>query len=474
MDDDIRSRLRGGGRGFRSERPSAAYRPTPRPAPEIRQDPWPTPAPKPPKPVKPPKPPKAPKVKRPHKKRKKLKTFLIILVLLAAAAAGAYWFYKRQIQQAAVKKDQTITKAAEELGEIKPTGTIRFIATGDNFTFESINNAAKKADGSYDYSPFYAQMKPFFDKNKADIRLCNESVPTGGTTIGISGFPNFNAPPAFAKALGDLGCNVINMGTAHINDKGQQAVDSTVSYWDNQPDLLAAAGANRSAAEQNKIRYFTVKNIKFAFLAYTTSTNVPQSSPHTINAYSDAVAATQVAEARKNAQFTIVSINWGKEDSGDITPEQDHIAQHLAFLNADVVIGTGTHVLQPAKILDSQDKKHQTLVWYSLGNFLNSQVPVDNLIGGIAVMNIDVATQNIQDPKFLPVYMHYEWTAEQKARAGQADLLARRNFSLLPLDKSAEALAKSQNKTTVAALTDKVKGIMTKFAPIKVITSAEY
>lgn len=399
---------------------------------------------------------------------------MIILVLLAGAGAGAYGFYKYRTSKAASQKAQTIDKAAEELGEIKPTGTIRLIATGDNFTFEAINNAAKKPDGSYDYSPMYAPLKQYFDKNKADIRVCNESVPTGGTVMGVSGFPSFNAPPAFAKALGDLGCNVINMATAHMNDKGQQAVDATVSYWDNQPELLAAAGANRNAAEQSKIRYFTVKNVKFAFLAYTTNTAAPQTSPHTINAYSDALAEKQLAEARKNAQFTIVSINWGKEESGDITADQDRIAQHLAYLNADVVIGTGTHVLQPAKILDSQDKKHQTLVWYSLGNLLNSQVSMDNLIGGIAVMNIDVATQNIKDPAFLPVYMHYEWTAEQKQRASQADLLSRKNFALLPLDKAADALAKSQNKTTVQAQTERVKGIMTKFAPIKVITSAEY
>lgn len=397
-----------------------------------------------------------------------------MLVLLAAAAAGAYAFYKYKKNQASSKKDAVITQAAQELGEIKPTGTIRLIASGDNFTFDAINNAAKKPDGSYDYSPMYAPLKPFYDKNKADIRLCNESVPTGGTVIGVSGFPSFNAPPAFAKALGDLGCNVVNMATAHMNDKGQQAVDATVSYWDNQPEFLAAAGANRNTEEQNKIRYFTVKNVRFAFLAYTTSSVTPPAAPFSINAYSDELATKQIAEARKTAQFTIVSINWGKEDSGDITPDQDRIAQHLANANADVVIGTGTHVLQPAKILDNPDKKHQTLVWYSLGNLLNSQVAVDNLVGGIAVMNIDIASLNLKDPAFLPVYMHYEWTAEQKQRASQADLLARNNFTLLPLDKSAEALAKSQNKTTVQAQTDRVKGILTKFAPIKIITSADY
>ncbi len=68
-------------------------------------------------------------------------------------------------------------------------------------------------------------------------------------------------------------------------------------------------------------------------------------------------------------------------------------------------------------------------------------------------------------------YMHYEWTAEQKQKN---DLLARNNLKLIPLDQASDALAKSQNNTTVQAQTDRVKAIMTKFVPLKIITSAEY
>lgn len=471
MDDDIRSRLRGGNR---SHTPSPYQRPISRP---VRPDP--------PKPIEPKvtKPSRSStsepiiriKPAKPKRKRKSAakKVFMIGLVLLfLAGGAAGYWFYRRHKQANAINTGNSASQSPQISDAIKPTGTIRFIATGDNFTFDSINNAAKKADGSYDYLPMLTGIKSFYDK--ADIKLCNESVPTGGTLVGLSGYPNFNAPPQFAKGLGDLGCNVINMGTAHMNDKGQAAINSTVSYWDNQPGLLAAAGANRSTDEQNKIHYFSVKQVKFAFLSYTTINNNAQVSPFSINVYTDALAQQQITEARKNAQFVIVSMNWGTEDSPNTDSNQDHIAQSLADANADVVIGVGSHVIEPVKILDSQDKKHQTLVWFSLGNLLNSQVPVENLIGGIAVMDIDIATQNIKDPKFLPVYMHYEWTAEQKKRQSQPDLLARHNFILLPLDQAATELAKSQNNTNVQAQTDRVTSIITKFAPIKIIKSSDF
>lgn len=488
MDNDFRDRLRRPATPS-TPRPRPVARPASRPpVPTVSQPQYrPTPAVAKPQPVVPeqraipPRPIKAAENEtiiprnydppgQPEKSRKKPILLALPAILLILSGAGGFWWYRGQGNK------NTTTNAPRTLGvetnEIKPQGKIRLIATGDNFTFESVNNAAKKPDGSYDYSPMFAALKPFFDK--ADIRVCNESVPAGGTVAGISGFPSFNAPAAFAKGLGDTGCNVINMATNHMNDKGQGAIDATVSYWDNQPEFLAAAGANRSAEEQAKIRYFTVKNIKFAFLAYTTGTNNNQVTPHGVNLYSDALAQQQASEARKNADFVLVSMNWGTENSSDIDSNQERIAQNLADLDVDVIMGVGPHVIQPVKVLTSQNQQHQTLAWFSLGNFLNSQVPVENLIGGMAVMDIDIATQNIVDPGFLPVYMHYEWTAEQKQRQSQGDLLARHDLQLVPLDQAAELLAKSQNNTTVEAQTDRVKGVITKFAPVKILKSSEY
>jgi poly-gamma-glutamate synthesis protein (capsule biosynthesis protein) len=165
----------------------------------------------------------------------------------------------------------------------------------------------------------------------------------------------------------------------------------------------------------------------------------------------------------------LVSITWGNEDQQSVSGEEEQIAQELADAGADVVFGNGPHVLQSAKILDGNEG-HQTLVWFSLGNFLNSQLPVSNLIGGMAVMDFDIATGNIKDPKLMPVYMHYEWTAAQKA-AGTVN--ARTNFKLYPLDQAAEALAKSQNGTTVDAQMQRVTELMTANAPIKVIKSTD-
>lgn len=486
MDDDIRNRFRGVSRGSSApERyvPRPA-RPTPRPVahkpPPVDKPKWPAPVAAQSGPDSRPlphaaAPAQASTVKNKGRKsrtgfKKKVVLLLLILVLAAAGSAAFYFEKYSKAHQKSSPKTPAVASSVSKTTTAKPTGTIRLIATGDNLSFDSINTAAKKADGTYDYLPMMSGLKPFFDK--ADIRLCNETTPGGGDKNGlaISGYPNFNAATEWSSSFAGLGCNVINLASDHINDKGQPAIDATLGTWDKQKSILAVAGANRSAEEQTKIRYFTVKGLKFAYLTYTTSLVNKTVSSFGVNQYSDDLANKQITEARKSAALVIVSMNWGTENSADVTAEQDRIASSLANQNVDVIIGGGPHVLQPAKILSGKDG-HQTLAWFSLGNFLNSALPVDNLIGGMAVMDFDAGTQQLKDPKLMPLYMHYEWTAAQKA-AGTVN--ARHNFMLYPLDQAADALTKSQNGTTIDAQTARVTSIITKFAPVKVIKSTEF
>lgn len=481
MDDDLRNRFRSTRRSY--DQPSYSRPPAPKTRPAAPQ-PVPTPKPdwfggsEPPrKPTAPPRQttaamppaptnrPPAPRARR-RSRLSSIKWIFTGLIVIALLGGGAFAAYKK-FKPGTTTNQPTASQTSGTTETPAPKGTIRFIATGDNLAFESINNAAKTANG-YDYLPMMSNFKPFFEK--ADIRLCNETTPGGGEALGISGFPNFNAPTAWSTSFAGLGCNLMNLGSDHTNDKGQAGIDAMVATWEAEKGVLAYAGANKSVEEQVKVRYFTVKEVKFAYLSYTTRTVKTDNTIFGINLYSSELVKKQVEEARKNASLVIVSITWGNEDQSAITGDQDRIAQELADYGVDVVVGGGPHVVQPAKILDGKEG-HQTLVWYSLGNFLNSQLPINNLIGGMAIMDFDIATGQLKDPKFMPVYMHYEWTAAQKA-AGTVN--ARTNFKLFPLDLATEALGKSQNGTTVADQTARVTGIITQFAPIKVITSAQY
>lgn len=331
---------------------------------------------------------------------------------------------------------------------------------------QAIDQAAN-ASGTYNYEQFFTQVKPFFQAS--DIRYCNQESPSA-STLGVYGYPTFNAPAAFPEALSNVGCNLINLANNHANDEGQTGINETLQAWSNLHPL-AYVGTASSAAQQNNVSYFTVKGVKFAYLAYAECSNDASISSYGLNLLSNsALVESQVATARKNADVLLVGTHSCSEDT--YTPDSTIVKwdQYFADHGVDAVIGTGPHWLQSVKRLPKAGGGN-TIVWYSIGNFLSAQTDIGGLIGGLAVMNVDVKTKQITDIGFMPTYMHYEWTAAQKA---SNDLLARHSFMIYPLDQAASAIANSQDNATVAAQTTSVTSIMNKYTTVTMLTSKTF
>lgn len=408
------------------------------------------------------------------KKSKKKKIIIWITVALIIIGAGfAYWKYK-----IAPSKDSSSQASEVTFPDVDPNPdsaqvaqqktTVRLVATGDMIAHGAILEQGKQPDGTYKFDSMLTNMKPYFEK--ADLRFCNQATPAGGASFGYTGYPVFNAPLEWPKAIEGVGCNVVNLGTNHTNDKGQSLIDATAAAWDKRPNVLAVAGANRNQQEQDTVRYFDQAGKTFAFISYTTYTNSPPTTPYGINMYSTALAKRQLEEARAKADFVIVSMRWGTEYSPNTNAAQDQVVKEVSSYGADVILGHGPHVLQPVRRGPRPDGG-ETIVWYSLGNFLNAQIEPESLIGGFAIMDINLADMKVAKLQFMPTYMHYEWTAAEKA---SNNLLARRNFSMYALDQAAEPMSKSQIGTDVSTQTSRVKSLLNAYTPVEIITSAQY
>lgn len=308
---------------------------------------------------------------------------------------------------------------------------LQFAAMGDMLAHDTINQQAKRGD-TYDYKPYYTQIKTLY-KN-ADVVFCNPETLAAGQAYGISGYPAFNAPTEFARDLVSsegAGCDLINTATNHIGDKSQAALDATLDVW-GELKPLAVAGANHSPEEQNVVRYFTKNGITVAFLAFADYSNNKAVSSYGLNLYHDDALVTRLmTEARGKADAVVVSIHWGTEDSNEVNADQRATAQRVADLGADVIIGTGPHVLQKATWLSGQNGR-KTLTWYSIGNMLSSQLKVNELTGGVAGFTIVKKSSGIvvEQPTFKSTFMSYDWSAADKTAD---NLLARRNLRLQPL-----------------------------------------
>lgn len=387
-------------------------------------------------------------------------------VVVACLIVLGFWYF-RQPSATPGNHGQNEKKTGQT--SIRPDD-IRLIATGDFIAHDSLNQQAKKSDGTYDYLQFMDDLKPVFAA--ADIRFCNQATVSGGEAFGISGYPVFNAPTQFAKDMADLGCNLVNTASNHSFDKGQAAIDATLNVWKDQPHMLAVAGENSSPAEHDSINYFIVKGVKFAFLAYTTYNNSTPPNSYGVNQYSGSFAAQQVKDAKAaGAKFIIVSMRWGTEYSPNINTEQTTESQFLADQGVNLILGHGPHELETVKWL-SGNSGNKTLVWYSLGNFINTQEPAETLFNGLVVLDIDTKTLSIKDPRYLPIYMHYEWTAAQKAAD---NLPTRHNLHLYLLDDVTQDLIdKNQLQTSVAAQKQRIRALLNANTSIPLITKEQY
>lgn len=357
------------------------------------------------------------------KRRKWLIISVSIAVVLLTGAASYLLFHK------VGKSTPTKTQQAASTTTKPTVPAIRFAAMGDMLAHDTIVQQAKSGS-TYNFAPYFTEVKPLY--KDADVVFCNPETIAAGESLGIAGYPTFNAPTEFARDLvHGAGCNVVNLASNHTNDKHQAGINANLDVWSKLP-LLAYSGSNRSAEEQQQVHYFTKNGLKVAFLAFADYSNDTNLTTYGLDSYHDtALVDKLVGEARTNADIVLVSMHWGTEDSNTVNSDQKAATDHLAQLGVDVIIGTGPHVLQQATYVVGQGD-HKTLVWYSIGNMLSSQLQLNELTGGVAGFTLtkEGTAITISDVSFKSTFMSYDWSAADKAAQ---NLLARHNLLLQPL-----------------------------------------
>lgn len=263
------------------------------------------------------------------------------------------------------------------------------IMVGDALIHSSVyKDAYINQDKGYDFKP---QIRLIKEKTKEfDIAYYNQETILGGTKLGLSDYPTFNSPYEVGDAMLDAGFNLVSLANNHTLDRGRKAVLSSRKYWNSHPDVQAV-GSYSSSEEKKEIesRILTVNNINYAMLSYTYGTNgISVADDYLVNVWptnldlNDVARDTKyqdyketvkkdIAAIRDKVDVLIVAMHWGVEYTHTPTAYEKDMAQFLADNNVDIVIGSHPHVIQPVEWIDN------TLVFYSLGNFISAQYQND-------------------------------------------------------------------------------------------------
>ena len=289
------------------------------------------------------------------------------------------------------------------------TEEVTILSTGDNLIHEKLYQNAHRDDGSYDFTPMYAKIKPFVQA--ADIATVNMETPMASGEP--SGYPHFNTPTAAGAALIDTGFDVMSAANNHMVDRGSQGLMETLQYWQSQG--VPYVGGYMSDDDMWTQRIIEVNGIKVAFLGFMTFTN--QDDDHSTSATylsfdkSDRIEAL-VKDAKSKADVVVVHAHWWyEENTFEVYDEQKYFAKCLVNWGADVVFGNHSHTIEPIEILTRESDGKQCPVIYSMGNFVSGQKFRFNLLSGLMTVSFvkNPATGDVKASRvsFRPTVTHY-------------------------------------------------------------------
>ena len=176
----------------------------------------------------------------------------------------------------------------------------------------------------------------------------------------------FLASPEYANVLRDNSVEVVTMENNHINDFGEDGINSTIAAMEN----AGVVWVNKSHMAK-----VDIQGVRIGMLAYQI---VPPLRSDEMQADAlQAQVASDIARAKQSCKIVVVSFHWGKEL--DYSPRNESPYRQVTLgraaidAGADLVLGHHSHRINPI------EKYNGRYIVYSLANcsFAGNNKPSD-------------------------------------------------------------------------------------------------
>lgn len=300
------------------------------------------------------------------------------------------------------------------------TKTARMMCAGDNLIHRSIYAQAKeRADGDgYDFSYSYSGIKDIIALS--DIAFINQETIIDPESE-PSSYPLFNSPEELLDEMIDVRFDVFNQSTNHTMDQKLDGALNDIELFRSKENILLT-GLYKTREDMLKPQVREVNGIKISFVGFTEFLNglvVPKDSDLGLVYLTDtrytkeeiySTMKQMIDNAKSVSDVVCVSMHWQTEDITAPDQSQKEITAKLLEFGADVIIGTGPHVLQPIEFMQNGDGEDALVIW-SLGNIISCQNKKNNMLAGIAdiAFEKDLATgkTKVSSVQLIPTVTHY-------------------------------------------------------------------
>ncbi len=353
-----------------------------------------------------------------------LSAFCIVMLVFGISRLPSY--ISERLENIRILQEE---KAETETDILYEETDITIGCTGSIFLHLPITNACETADGTYDFSPIFTYIEPYF--NSYDFITCEfEGTLSGGN---YSGYPTFRAPDSIMEAVRDSGIDLVMLASNHAYDDGTDSFHRTMDVCDE----LGVSYTGICQEDSEPWFLADICGVCVGFLDYTYESSgynyvnlngiyIPETDQPLINSfsYSDldsfyAEAESYITEMREEgARFIIMNLHWGDEYQLSENKTQREIAQALCDLGVDALIGGHTHCLEPIDVFEASEGDHQMFCIFSTGNLLSNQrtylmqgsMPSGHTEDGVIVsLNLHQSSSgnvSITDVEILPLWVY--------------------------------------------------------------------
>ncbi len=325
-------------------------------------------------------------------------------------------------------------------------------SSGDILIHRPVLSNAKTSSGEYDFSNILTQVSSYF--SAYDYMVANLEVPCGGTEGGeYRGYPTFNCPDSILDAFKAAGLDMFLTANNHAYDTGYAGLLRTQSVIKQRNIDYIGTRENSDGA---KYIIKDINGVKIGFACYTYETKAAAAGRKALNGILLSEAAGPLvnsfnydkldefyAEAKSSYDKMIESgvdavifyMHWGNEYQRTVAKHQTNMAQKLADIGVDVIVGGHPHTVQPFDTLTGVNG-NQTVCIYSVGNLVSNQRR--------ALMDSDGHSGHTEDGMIFEVKFEKWNTGETKI--SEVDILplwvnlktvgSKRVYEIAPLDLS--------------------------------------
>ncbi|MEP7379060.1 MAG: CapA family protein [Chloroflexota bacterium] len=275
------------------------------------------------------------------------------------------------------------------------SGVVRLMAVGDVVLGQSIGRRIIKNGAGTPWT----RVATYLDQ--ADVLIANLECPISSRGTPWPGKKyTLRAPPGAAKALVAGGVDIVNLANNHTLDYGTTAFSDTLATLDALGVSHIGGGLNEAAAhapvivERNGLRigflgyalYFA-PGTKAAWVAGAAKPGLAPGSPELVS--------HEVAALKPQVDVVVVSFHGGTTNSSGPDSQVRAFTRAATAAGAALVIGHHPHVLQ------GYSRQGNTLVAYSLGNFVFAYF--DGVQNDSAILDVTLSAAGVESFNWIPV-----------------------------------------------------------------------